>query len=42
MAVFYQKRLQKELMALQMDPPSGITVNPETVGSTLTQYDGQF
>ncbi|GAB6028561.1 ubiquitin-conjugating enzyme E2 W [Chamberlinius hualienensis] len=33
-----QKRLQKELMALQKEPPPGITVDPENVGSNLTHW----
>lgn len=34
---FLQKRLQKELLAIQKEPPPGVRVNPETVGPSLTQ-----
>uniref|UniRef100_A0A8C8JD53 N-terminal E2 ubiquitin-conjugating enzyme n=1 Tax=Oncorhynchus tshawytscha TaxID=74940 RepID=A0A8C8JD53_ONCTS len=33
-----QKRLQKELMALQNDPPPGMTLNEKSVQNTITQW----
>lgn len=33
-----QKRLQKELMAIQKDPPPGVVVDMDNIGSNLTQY----
>lgn len=32
-----QKRLQKELLALQNDPPPGMTLNEKSVQNTITQ-----
>lgn len=34
---FSQKRLQKELLALQNDPPPGMTLNEKSVQNTITQ-----
>lgn len=33
-----QKRLQKELLALQNDPPPGMTLNEKSVQNTITQW----
>ncbi|XP_069076463.1 ubiquitin-conjugating enzyme E2 W isoform X2 [Pleurodeles waltl] len=33
-----QKRLQKELMALQSDPPPGMTLNEKSVQNSITQW----
>ncbi|XP_054723220.1 ubiquitin-conjugating enzyme E2 W-like [Uloborus diversus] len=33
-----QKRLQKELLAIQKEPPPGVRVNPDNIGSNLTQW----
>ncbi|XP_043545099.1 probable ubiquitin-conjugating enzyme E2 W-B isoform X2 [Chiloscyllium plagiosum] len=33
-----QKRLQKELMALQNDPPPGMTLNEKSVQNSITQW----
>uniref|UniRef100_A0AAR2KG60 N-terminal E2 ubiquitin-conjugating enzyme n=1 Tax=Pygocentrus nattereri TaxID=42514 RepID=A0AAR2KG60_PYGNA len=33
-----QKRLQKELMALQSDPPPGMTLNERSVQNTITEW----
>ncbi|KAI1295612.1 Ubiquitin-conjugating enzyme E2 W [Halotydeus destructor] len=33
-----QKRLQKELLAIQKEPPPGVTVNIDNVGANLTQW----
>lgn len=35
--VSQQKRLQKELLALQNDPPPGMTLNEKSVQNTITQ-----
>jgi len=32
------KRLQKELLALQKEPPPGVNINPENIGANLTQW----
>ncbi|ROL44607.1 Ubiquitin-conjugating enzyme E2 W, partial [Anabarilius grahami] len=32
------KRLQKELMALQSDPPPGMTLNERSVQNTITEW----
>ncbi|KAI2550323.1 ubiquitin conjugating enzyme E2 W [Homo sapiens] len=32
-----QKRLQKELLALQNDPPPGMTLNEKSVQNSITQ-----
>lgn len=34
----WQKRLQKEYMAMQSDPPPGITFNAESIESNLNQW----
>ncbi|CAG2179696.1 unnamed protein product, partial [Oppiella nova] len=33
-----QKRLQKELLAIQKEPPIGVTVNESNIGPNLTQW----
>ncbi|KAA0719274.1 putative ubiquitin-conjugating enzyme E2 W-B [Triplophysa tibetana] len=33
-----QKRLQKELMALQSDPPPGMKLNEKSVQNTITEW----
>ncbi|XP_040850225.1 ubiquitin-conjugating enzyme E2 W isoform X1 [Ochotona curzoniae] len=33
-----QKRLQKELLALQNDPPPGMTLNEKSVQNSITQW----
>ncbi|XP_068437853.1 probable ubiquitin-conjugating enzyme E2 W-B isoform X2 [Clinocottus analis] len=33
-----QKRLQKELLAMQNDPPPGMTLNEKSVQNTITQW----
>jgi ubiquitin-conjugating enzyme E2 W len=33
-----QKRLQKELLAIQKEPPPGVTVDIDNIGSNLTQW----
>uniref|UniRef100_A0A2H6N1G1 N-terminal E2 ubiquitin-conjugating enzyme n=1 Tax=Micrurus carvalhoi TaxID=3147026 RepID=A0A2H6N1G1_9SAUR len=33
-----QKRLQKELLALQNDPPAGMTLNEKSVQNSITQW----
>ncbi|XP_074600819.1 ubiquitin-conjugating enzyme E2 W isoform X1 [Brevipalpus obovatus] len=33
-----QKRLQKELLSIQTEPPPGVQVNPGSIGSSLTQW----
>ncbi|KAJ7338926.1 hypothetical protein JRQ81_012828 [Phrynocephalus forsythii] len=35
-----QKRLQKELLALQNDPPPGMTLNEKSVQNSITQWAG--
>uniref|UniRef100_I3KA35 Ubiquitin conjugating enzyme E2 Wb n=2 Tax=Euteleostomi TaxID=117571 RepID=I3KA35_ORENI len=37
-AIAYFKRLQKELLALQNDPPPGMTLNEKSVQNTITQW----
>ncbi|CAK6441072.1 unnamed protein product [Pipistrellus nathusii] len=37
-----QKRLQKELLALQNDPPPGMTLNEKSVQNSITQDDHQI
>lgn len=32
-----QKRLTRELLSIQTDPPPGVKVNPGSIGSSLTQ-----
>ncbi|XP_015000993.1 ubiquitin-conjugating enzyme E2 W isoform X2 [Macaca thibetana thibetana] len=34
----FQKRLQKELLALQNDPPPGMTLNEKSVQNSITQW----
>lgn len=34
----WQKRLQKEYMAMQSDPPPGITFNPDSIEPNLNQW----
>nr|XP_025044664.1 ubiquitin-conjugating enzyme E2 W isoform X2 [Pelodiscus sinensis] len=34
----YPKRLQKELLALQNDPPPGMTLNEKSVQNSITQW----
>ncbi|XP_073855131.1 ubiquitin-conjugating enzyme E2 W isoform X13 [Macaca fascicularis] len=38
----FQKRLQKELLALQNDPPPGMTLNEKSVQNSITQDDHQI
>ncbi|RWS26599.1 ubiquitin-conjugating enzyme E2 W-like protein [Leptotrombidium deliense] len=33
-----QKRLQKELIAIQKEPPPGVSVDPTNIGPNLTQW----
>uniref|UniRef100_V5HAB9 Putative ubiquitin-conjugating enzyme e2 w n=1 Tax=Ixodes ricinus TaxID=34613 RepID=V5HAB9_IXORI len=33
-----QKRLQKELLAMQKEPPPGVSIDPNNVGPNLTQW----
>jgi len=37
LSISQQKRLQKELLALQNDPPPGMTLNEKSVQNTITQ-----
>lgn len=36
--IFWQKRLQKELLSMQKEPPPGVNVDIDNVGSNLTQW----
>ncbi|XP_064486615.1 ubiquitin-conjugating enzyme E2 W-like isoform X2 [Ornithodoros turicata] len=33
-----QKRLQKELMSMQKEPPPGVSINANNIGANLTQW----